>query len=98
MTLNSEPNWIKNIHKSQDSSTPYTPEIDKVIFDSIKNLSFQELNQLASDSGIRERLGVLTPPDEWSREQYIEILSDISDMPEAQVEILRELLGIKEKP
>lgn len=95
MTLDSKPDWIKNIHKPQDSSAPYAPEADKVIFDSIKNLSFQELNQLASDSGVRERLGVLTPPEEWSREQYIEILSDISDMPDAQVKLLYKLLGIK---
>ena len=95
MSSNAIPDWIKNIHKPLKHGGEYSPEIDTTIRQRLDQLSLSELDQLADASGVRDSLGVLMPSDEWSREQYIEILSDIGEMNDAQVRRLRALLGIQ---
>ncbi len=91
------PDWIKNLHLPPRRGVEYPPEIDEEILEGLKKLSFEELDQLADISGVRVYLGVLLPADEWSRDEYIEILSDISDMTEGQVQRIRTYLNIKPK-
>lgn len=89
MSQENTPDWIKNLHLPPQRGKEYPPEIDNEILNVLQKLSFEQLNHLADISGVRNYLGVLLPPNEWSREQYIEILSDISEMTEGQVRKIR---------
>lgn len=95
MPQKNTPDWIKKLGCPLPSSQEYPPEIDIEILEGLQNLSCDELDQLADTSGVRNYLGVLLPPNEWSREQYIEILSDTSEMTKGQIEKIRTRLGLK---
>lgn len=88
------PNWVKDLHLPLDDRRQYPPEVNIEILEALQKLSLGQLDQLADISGVRDYLGVLLPRDEWSREQYIEILSDISEMTEGQIQKIRSYLNI----
>lgn len=89
--------WIKNSHLRPQDSQEYPPEVDDEILEGLHKLSFEELDHLADTIGARDNSGELLPPDEWSREQYIEILSEIGDMTKGQVQRIRAYLNITPK-
>lgn len=97
MSQKDTPGWIKNLSLPLENKKQYPQEVDEEILQELQKLSFEELDQLADTSGVRSYLGVLLPQNEWSREQYIEILSDISEMTDGQIKRIRTYLNIASK-
>ena len=97
MTKNDIPDWIQKLEPSKpfDPDTGYPAIVDEKILAALQQLSLKELDELADISGVREHQGVLTPPSECSREEYMEILSDVGEMVAPQVVRIREYLRIK---
>lgn len=97
MTQNNPPKWIQklDLSKQVDPNAGYTATVDEEILSALQHLSLTELDELANISGVREHQGVLTPPSECSREEYMEILSDVGEMVAPQVVRIREYLEIK---
>lgn len=97
MTAQHTPKWIQelNLSKPSDTQKEYPDIVDRDVLHALEQLSFKELDALADSSGVREHQGVLTPADEWSREQYIEVLSNIGEMTQSQIEKIRSHLGIQ---
>ncbi len=96
MNQKDTPDWIKNLDLSTipEPGVTFPAKVDSDILHALQTLSFDELNTLADISGVREHQGILTPPDEWDREQYIEILSDVGEMLDPQVDRIKKYLGI----
>jgi hypothetical protein len=94
MTAHNTPEWIKRLDLSTPAKTTesYPAIVDSDILKGLLKLSDSQLDQLADISGVREHQGVLTPANEWSREQYIEILSDVGEMTVSQPERIRKYL------
>ncbi len=97
MSQSNTPDWIKNLHRPPKDNKEYPPEVDAEILGGLQKLSFDELDELAGISGVRDITGELTPPEDWDRDQYIEILSDIGDMTDGQVNKIRAFLNIDPK-
>jgi len=95
MKPDNTPSWINNLHQPAKTGLEYPQIIDSSIADALHKLTLEELNILADKSGVRDSLGVLSPPQEWSRDQYIEILSDISEMTDPQIDFIYKFLNIK---
>ncbi|KKW03555.1 MAG: hypothetical protein UY35_C0005G0003 [Candidatus Saccharibacteria bacterium GW2011_GWC2_48_9] len=97
MTKNDIPDWIQKLDLSRpvDPSAGYHAIVDEEILAALQQLSLKELDELADISGVRAHQGVLTPPNESSREEYVEILSDVGEMVPPQIVRIREYLGIK---
>lgn len=97
MTVQYTPEWIKelSLSKSVDTQDAYPDTIDGDILHALEQLSLEELDTLADSSGVREHQGTLTPSNNWSREQYIEVLSNIGEMTQPQVDRIRSHLGIQ---
>lgn len=94
MISKNTPDWIRNSRNPPQVHKDYPAEIDSQILQRVQELSFDELNHLVETSGIRDSLGILMPPEEWSNEQYIEALSDTSEMTTPQIDFIYKSLGI----
>lgn len=97
MNQKDTPDWIKNLDlsKKPEPEAPFVAEVDADILYALQKLSLDELDELANISGVREHQGILTSLDEWSREEYIEALSNIGEMHEPQIQRIKNHLGIK---
>lgn len=94
MNKNGTPEWIKRLDLSRqiDTQSTFPTIIDHDILRGLEKLSPEELDELADISGVREHQGVLVPSHAWSREQYIEILSNTGEMLAPQVERIKKYL------
>lgn len=94
MNKGDTPEWIKRLDLSRqiDTQSTFPAVIDHDILRGLEKLSHEELDALADISGVREHQGVLAPSHTWSREQYVEILSNTGEMLAPQVKRIKKYL------
>jgi hypothetical protein len=72
----------------------FSLEYDEKIRTALQNLSLTELAHIAEVSGVVFYSGYLNRDEDNTREDYIEELSEVSDMKQSQIDRIYKELGI----
>lgn len=77
-----------------EQNTAYPPEYDETIRAALQGLTLEKLARIAEVSGVTYYSGYLNRGEENTREDYIEELSEISDMKQSQIDRIYKELGL----
>lgn len=78
----------------QETPNDFPLEFDEKIRTALNKLSLEELQHISEVSGVTFYSGYLNRGEQNTREDYIEELSEISDMKQSQIDRIYKELGI----